>query len=186
MRVIRPVAAVFFLAILFASTAGSGSAQEATADATPGGPSEGYPVAIHEGTCEEPTTEPAWEIGDAVSIGVDQDEPDIVGPALTRTITVAGSDLDFTLDSVADSSYVIAVHASPDDQQTLVACGQIAGIRVDGKLVVALVPIGESEVTGIAILDEDNAGVLDLGDDQTRVTVYVTVPGDEEDGTPVA
>jgi hypothetical protein len=185
MRLIRSIVPVFLLAILFATTAGSGASQEATVDATPGGPSEGYPVAIHEGTCEEPTAEPAWEIGDAVSIGVDQDDPEVIGPALTQTITVASSDLDFNLDSVADSDYVIAVHASPDDMGTLVACGQIAGIKVDGQLVVALASVGESEVTGIAILNEDNAGILDLGEDQTQVTVYAVAPDDDE-ATPAA
>jgi len=185
MRLLRPVVTVFLFAILVVSTAGTGVAQEATVEATPGGPSEGYPVAIHEGTCDEPTMEPAWELGDAVSVGVEQDEPEVIGPALTRTITGVSSDVDFSLDSVADTDYVIAVHASPQDQGTLVACGQIAGIKVEGQLVVALAPVGDSEVTGIAILDEDEAGVLDLAEGQTRVTVYAVAPGDDE-ATPVA
>jgi hypothetical protein len=186
MRLVRLIATVFLLAILFASTAGSGAAQEATADATPGGPTEGYPVAIHEGSCDEPMTEPAWEIGNAVAVGVDQDEPDVIGSALTRTIAATSSELDFSLDSANETDYVIAIHASPEDQETVVACGQVTGIRAEGKLVVALAPVGESEVTGIAIFDEDTGGLLDLGEDQTQVTVYIVVPSDGDEATPPA
>lgn len=182
MRSVRLLSVMVGLSMLFGSTALIGAAQEAT----PGGPSEGYPVALHEGSCTEPVAEAAWQLDNAVSIGVDQDEPEVVGPALTRTVTSTSSAVDFNLDSVADSSYVIAVHASPDEFGTIVACGQIAGIKVDGKLVVALVPMGDSQVNGIAILDEDNGGVLGLGEDQTQITVYITVPDDDGEATPVA
>lgn len=159
-----------------------GAAQEAT----PGGPSEGYPVAIHEGTCDAPGAEAAWQIDDALSIGVNEDEPNVIGLALTRTVTSASGALDFTLDSVAGSDYVVAVHASPDEFGTVVACGQIAGIKVDGKLVIALIPVGESEVNGIAILDEDDEGFLGLDEDQTHLTAYIVVPGDDDQATPTA
>ena len=186
LRAIRPAIALFLLAILCITTVGSAASQEATADATPGGPSEGYPVSIHEGTCDNPTAEVAWEIGDAVSVGVNEDEPDVIGSSVTRPVAEVSKDLDFKLDSVAESDHVIAVHASRDDMGTLVACGEIAGIRVDGKLVVALAPVGDSQVSGIAILDEDTGGILGLGGDKTRVTAYLVVPNEEDAATPDA
>jgi len=186
MSLLRPIVAIFMLAVLLASTAASGAAQEATADATPGGPSEGYPVAIHEGSCDQPTTEPAWEIGNAVTFGVDQDQPDVIGSAVTRIVAATSSDLDFSLDSANDTDYVIAIHASPEDQDTIVACGQVAGIRSEGQLVVSLAAVGESEVSGIAIFDEDSNGGLGLSEGQTRVTVYIVVPSDGDEATPVA
>jgi hypothetical protein len=185
MPIFRPVVAIFMLAMLFVSTAAVGAAQEATADATPGGPSEGYPVAIHEGSCDQPTTEPAWELGDAVAFGVEQ-EPDVIGSAITQTIAATSSDLDFSLDSANDTDYVIAVHASAEDQDTIVACGQVAGIRSEGRLVVSLAAVGESEVTGVAIFDEDSGGLLGLGEGQTQVTVYIVVPSDGDEATPSA
>jgi hypothetical protein len=184
-RSIRAILAVFLVSLFFGSTVGSAVAQEAAAEATPGGPSEGYPVSIHEGTCAEPTSEPAWEIGTALSIGVGQEEPEVVGAALTRTITATSNDLDLNIDSVVESDHLIAVHASPEEENVLVACGQIAGIKVNGELVVALVPVGDSQVNGIAIINEDSAGMLELEEGQSRVIVYVVTP-DNESATPEA
>ncbi len=161
-------------------------AQDATVEATPGGPSEGYPVAIHEGSCTDPQAEPAGQLDDAISVGVDQDDPEVVGNELTRPVTDTSGALDVNMDDLSGTQHVIAVHASPDEFGTLVACGEIAGIVEDGKLVVALAPVGDSGVSGIAILDRDDAGFLDLGEDQTQVTVYIVVPGDEDEGTPVS
>ena len=60
----------------------------------------------------------------------------------------------------------------------LVACGQIAGIREEGKLVVALAEVGDSAASGIAILEE--------ADDRVELTVYIIVPSDEDVATPAA
>ena len=161
-------------------------AQDATVEATPGGPSEGYPVAIHEGSCTDPVAEPAWQLDDALSVGVDQDDPDVVGSEMTRPVTDTEGTLDVNFDDLTGTEHVIAVHASKDQFGTLVACGGIAGITEDGKLVIALAPVGDSGVSGIAIVDRDDAGLFDLGEDQTKVTVYIVVPGDEDEGTPVS
>ena len=170
-----------FLRVLLALISGLGlvktaTAQDSTVEATPGGPSEGYPIAIHEGTCNNPVAEPAWQIDDAVSIGVDQEEPEVIGLQASRVVTEATGTVDVSLDDLGGSEHVVAVHASPDEFGTLVACGHIAGIKDDGQLVIALAPVGESEVSGIAVLQEDG--------DQTELTVYVVPPSDEAEGTP--
>jgi len=74
----------------------------------------------------------------------------------------------------------------PKDQDAVVACGQVTGIRDDGKLVAALASVGESEVTGIAMFDEDIGGWLDLSEAQALVTVYLVVPSDGDKATPPA
>jgi hypothetical protein len=161
-------------------------AQESTVEATPGGPSEGYPVAIHEGTCDNPSAEPAWQLDDALSIGVGQEDPEVVGAEVTRPVAATSGALDVSFDDLTGSEYVVAVHASPDEFGTLAACGGIAGIVEDGKLVIALAPVGASGVSGVAILDRDDAGFLDLGEDQTQLSAYIVVPGDEDEATPVS
>jgi hypothetical protein len=169
--IISCIALVFSLGSMSAMTL----AQEASPVATPHGPSEGYPVALHEGTCDELTSEPAWQLDDAVAVGVTDEgveQDDVVGPEVAVTVVGAAGAIDATLNDLAGGSYVIAVHASPDDFDTVIACGQVAGVKTDGKIVVALVPVGESTFAGIAIVDEDTAGVLDLGEGQTQVTVY--------------
>jgi hypothetical protein len=150
-------------------------AQDASPEATPHGPSEGYPVAVHEGTCDELVSEPAWQLDDAVAIGVGDDgvdQDDVIGPEVGATVVGSAGAIDSTLDDLAGGSYVVAVHASPDNFDTVIACGQVAGVKTEGKIVVALVPVGKSTFAGVAIVDEDSAGVLDLGEDQAQVTVY--------------
>jgi hypothetical protein len=182
----RAVILLLFVVAMALGGAPSVAAQDATAEATPGGPSEGYPIAIHEGTCDSPGAEPAWQLDDAVSVGVDEDEPEVLGSEAIRNVTQASGAIDVTLDDLGGSDYIVAVHASPDAFGTLAACGQVAGIKEDGKLIVALIAVGDAAVYGIAILDQDDAGVLELGDDQTYLTVYVIPPSNDEEATPAA
>jgi len=175
------VSALFVLALTL-----GGVTAVAAQDATPTGPSEGYPVAIHEGTCDDPTAEPAWQVDPAVTVGVDQDDPEIIGTSVTSNVSTSSSAIDVSLDDLGGSDHIVAIHASSEEFGTLVACGQVAGVKDDEKLVVALTPVGDSGVYGIAILDEDEAGFFDLGEDQTQLTVYVIPPTDDSAATPVA
>jgi len=72
------------------------------------------------------------------------------------------------------------------ENATIDACGAIVGPKQDGKLVVALTAVGDSKVSGIAILDEDNSGVLGLGRDQVQVTVYLVDQASGSSATPAA
>ncbi len=153
-------------------------AQEATPEATAVVPSDGYPVAIHQGTCEEPVAEPAWLFDNAVQPGTrDDDNGDADNVVGTTTTTAVVSEtsmtIDFQLEDLANDGHVVAVHASSDEFGTILACGQIAGLVDDGRLIVPLTPVDDGTVVGIAVIDEDESGFFDLSDDQTQVTVYV-------------
>ncbi len=164
------------LALMGVGLTASVSAQQATPQASPAPtPSEGYPVAIHQGTCDNPGSEAAWQLDNAIAVGAgdEESEPEVVGPEITTTVSQTSGAIDFVLNDLAAEEHVVAVHASDEEFGTIVACGQVAGIKDDGKVVVALAPVGESTVAGIAIFDEDNAGMFDLEEDQTQVTVYV-------------
>ena len=160
-------------------------AQDSTPEATPHGPSEGYPVAIHEGTCDDLVASPAWQLDNAVAVGASEDA-EVIGPEADATVVSAVGTIDSTLDDLGGGTFAIAVHASPDDFDTVIACGQVAGAKTEGKLVVALVPVEESTFAGVAIFDEDDAGILDLGEDQTHVTVYGFEERLAEPATPAA
>lgn len=167
---------------------GSAIAQEASPGATPTGPSEGYPVAIHQGTCDDLTEQPKFTMDNANTIGADSDNGDDIetvgnGPAIPMVMSVSGK-IDSTLDDLANDINAIVVHKSADEYDQIVACGNIAGVKDDGKVVVALNSQNDSSIVGIAIVNQDNSGVLDLGDDQVGVTVYVFDTQDTGDATP--
>jgi len=144
-----------------------------------------HPVAVHEGTCDDPVAQPAAEVADTAAIGAGSDDPEVVGEPTGPGILEANATIDGSLDDFTGAPHVIAVHASATDYDTIVACGQIAGVKEDGKLVVALTPVDESGVTGIATLDEDTSGVLGLGDDELKITVYL-IHESESPATPAA
>jgi len=152
---------------------GTVAAQDATPEATPGGPVGGFPVAVHQGTCQDPTAQPAFDIGNATAPGTDQpEELETIGEQSGPILVVSQGTIDSSLDDLGQGN-VIAVHASPDDFETIVACGGIAGAKADGRVAIPLAPAGESTTVGVAILEEDG--------DQTQATVYIfdTLPPDE-------
>lgn len=175
MRLSRSLTALFVALSLglLSFGAATATAQEATPSGTPGGPTEGYPVAIHAGTCDNITAQPAWDVANATGAGVDDSKVDTIGVVAGAPLLEANGTVDVKLDDLGHEPYVIAVHASANDYNTIVACGQIAGVKKDGKLAIALAPVGQSTVVGVATLDSDNSGVLGLGKDQTKVTAYV-------------
>lgn len=130
-----------------------------------------YPVAIHQGSCAQPTAQPAYDIGNTKPIG--SSDSKTVGQASGVPVLEISKTIDAKLDDVANGGNVMAIHASPEDYGTIIACGQIAGPKVDGKVTIALQPVEQSTVVGIATLSEDSSGVLGLGKDQIQVTVDV-------------
>jgi hypothetical protein len=124
-----------------------------------------YPVAVHQGTCESPTAQPAYELDNAAPYGEGVDGAEVLGTSATSPVLSVNGSIDVSLDDVVNGTHVIAVHASPETFGTIVACGGIAGTLADGKLVVALQPVGDSTLSGIAILEEG---------DETNVTIYLT------------
>lgn len=171
--------AMSFSLLGFGSSVAAQSTPAATADAA-----TGYPVAIHQGTCDAPTAQPAWEVANTSVITASSDS--IVGNKTGIAVNEATGKVDVKLDDLGNQPYVLAVHASAQDYATIVACGSIVGPKVDGKLVVALTAVGDSKVSGIAILDADTSGVLGLGNDQVQVTVYIIDTNATASATPAA
>ncbi|HEY8445634.1 MAG TPA: cupredoxin domain-containing protein [Thermomicrobiales bacterium] len=146
------------------------------------GPS--LPVAIHQGTCDQPVAETAFELGNAMTFGLEADEEDdepqadeIRGTSPDVPVLRAQATIDATFDDLLDQPHLIAVHESTQAMGTIIACGNLGGVVDDGRLAVAILPTQEGGPTGVAILDEDTEGILGIGEDQVRIAVYLVSAG---------
>jgi len=142
------------------------------------------PVAIHQGTCTSPVGQPAYMLEDATPWGSGDEAPTVVGTNPGPPVAVSQSEISASLDDLTTTPYVVAVHASADDYGTIVACGQIAGIEHAGALVIQLAAAGDSTVSGIAVIEQNDGLHLNLGDDRNiqitedklAITVYLMRP----------
>jgi 3-mercaptopyruvate sulfurtransferase SseA len=142
-----------------------------------------HPVAIHAGTCDDFDPEPRFDLG-VVTPEIQQLEADtapgdrpegLVGfpapvPVASLTATISATFGDIFTD---DEPHVLVVHQMPDLSTEADACGELGGLEVDGRIVLGLRPVDDSGFAGVAVLDEDDAGFLGLGDDEVNVTVYL-------------
>ena len=145
----------------------------------------GYPVAIHAGNCPTPNETPAYEVGATLPWGLDETaDNEIIGGDVLHVSNTISEPLDNFLQQ--GQPFAVVVN-SPDEDATMVACGDIDNLVVNGQLAIALEPVGGSGVTGIALLDNDAQGFLGLGGDETQVTAYVLAgPGASAPGTATA
>lgn len=164
--------AVMALLTLLMLGVAPGLAQQATPTPPPGSPpaSSGgeLPVAVHPGTCPQPTPEPEFTLTNTIVAGSEVAEAEVVGETPGPSVLASSSAADIALADLAGSPRVIAVHQSPDEFGTLVACGTIAGLLSDGTMTVSLQEVEGSGISGVAILQEDG--------DQTNISVYVLSP----------
>lgn len=180
----RLLATIAAVALLIAGAAGT-----AAQDATPGPVSRGaaYPVSIHLGTCQAPVAQPVGEVVDTTVAGAEEGA-EFAGARTGAPVLVATTEVDGPLATFTISPHVVAVHASPQDYGTIVACGEIAGYDNDGTIIFPIRGVGDAAVSGVAILSEDEtlldkllAGIdesLVISDDTLSLTVFV-IAGDE-------
>lgn len=182
-----PLVAVLAAASLLAASLVAVAAQESTPTAgSLGQPS--YPVSIHAGTCDNLTAQPLGPTLDTEVAGIDGGER--FGISDAAPVLAASGTVDHSMDDLTGTPHVVAVHASPEDYGTVVACGEIAGYVDDGQLVFALRSVDGSGVSGIAILDDQPSFLsdvladldldldLDLGSHELSLTVLVIPPGE--------
>jgi hypothetical protein len=136
---------------------------EGTASPAPA-TTESYPVAIHEGSCANPTAEPAYKIGDIRGFidGNNQVIPrdQYKGTLTTPPVLTSGVGIEPKLDDLLGSQpYVILVHKSAQDYTTYIACGELGGVVANDQLVVALRPLNDSGYYGVAVLSRPGAAL---------------------------
>jgi plastocyanin len=173
-------------------------------EATTPAAGEGDPpvAALHPGDCADSEAAPIADLGVLAPYGAaqGQDAATYRGvqtdalPVLSTNVT-----LDLPFDNVFSEQqpHALAIHQNAASFGTLLACGEVAGAEIDGRVVIGLRPLNESGYAGVAMLDDDDAGFLGLGEDQTQITIYLisdlttapqtdAVPADEAEATPVA
>jgi hypothetical protein len=151
--------------------------------ATP--PPAAHPVAIHQGTCQQPVAEPAYDLGTAGPPTDEQGQPIPPQGVLTAPplLEAAAEDVEYNLGDLLASGqpYVVIVHQSAEEFTTYLACGELAGPFVDNQLEIALRPVGNAGFAGVATFEG--------GDDTTTSVVYVItellgLSGGQTAGTP--
>lgn len=161
-------------------------AQDATPSATKVDDAVVHPVSIHQGTCDEPVPQPVGQTADSQIVGLDDDAL-FIGATSQPPVVSARLDFDGTIDDLTETPHVVAVHTSPQEYGSIVACGEIAGFEHDGTLVIPVLGTNDSGVSGIAVVSQERSlidralGELDpslrLTDDSVSISVYL-IPAD--------
>jgi plastocyanin len=128
--------------------AGGLTAQEAIASP--------HPSHVHAGSCAELDPNPAYPLADVAPVSAD---------AESGAIEVGTTTIEAMLDELLAGPHAINVHASNEDIATYIACGDIAGPVVDGRLAIGLYEQNGSGYSGVAVLAAADGG--------TEVTVYL-------------
>ncbi|MFN8620843.1 MAG: hypothetical protein U0869_08885 [Chloroflexota bacterium] len=120
-----------------------------------------HPAHIHDGLCPDP--------GDIVQplsdVVVGTDKP--VGVASAVPVEVSASKVPMSLNDILNGQRSINVHASADDMNTYIACGDIGGQMLgDNAIAIGLQELNGSGHQGVAWL-QDN------GDGSTNVQVFL-------------
>ncbi|CAN5527011.1 hypothetical protein BH09CHL1_BH09CHL1_30390 [soil metagenome] len=117
-----------------------------------------HPAHVHTGDCSAPG--------------------DVVAPLtnLTGDTTLASSDspVELTLADMLATPHSIVVHESDENIGNYLACGNIAGVTVDGELVIALGELNGSGYEGLAGIEPADAGGSEIW---VTVTGQATVEG---------
>ncbi len=145
--------------VAVAQEATPGSSPPAPTGATPPPVTQVYPVALHQGSCPAPEAEPVVDPRDAQVFGSTAEEPQQVGtsqfpPALTAQLV-----FELGIQDVTSVPHAIAVHQSPEEFGTVIACGDIAGIVAEGVLIVPIRPVNQGTVAGTATIQEEEGNI---------------------------
>jgi len=125
------------------------------------------PVAVHEGVCGQTIPDPVHELNSLVPFGQNEDGTmsEVVGSVPALPVLFQEDSIEGSFDDFRAQPYAIAIHESRETFGTLVACADIGGPLVDGRMVLAIRSLASSGFAGIAIVEEDDEGL--------KITTYV-------------
>ena len=135
------------------------------------------PAHIHSGTCEE-LGDVVYPLNDVTGVTIQGSpvaspivenpaSPEVVqGEVVIESIT----EVDASLDDILGAEHAVNVHASAENIDVYIACGDITGEPTDGMLAIDLEEQNDSGWAGGAVL-EDN------GDGTTTVTITLQDTG---------
>ena len=152
-----PVAALLTVATLTVAAGAPLTRAQGAGDAP-------HPAHIHSGTCEN-LGDIVVPLGDVQLLTAGEAFGAASAVPVEESVTEAG----MSLSDILAAPHAINIHQSADAIQVYIACGDIGGRVVDGRLTIGLQEIDGSGHSGVAVLDTD--------DDQTEVTVYLANRG---------
>ena len=148
------------------------------------------PVDIHSGTCDDFLTEPAYDGGaitpttleevrddeafgagildddEAGVTGVDLDDDDAIGDdeviaPIDEDAEIGFAEADIEPGVDATEPYIVALHAGPEQYETILACGSINAVEEldEDRLVVPLQPVDDSQLFGYSVIEDDGASI---------------------------
>lgn len=129
---------------------------------------EGFPVGIHSGDCTNWTVEPAYDADVFQQTNVAAPDEQAPGDQSAATPPAAAAlgpmhkvegelgedDSGQTL--LDEGPYIVGVHESAENYETLVACGPVLEIIEGDDLLVPLKPVGDSNYTGTVLINREN------------------------------
>ena len=168
-RILASMASISAIFALVAGIVMSGSLAGAQVSGTPTIPEDDVPrpAHIHAGTCEE-LGEVIYPLGELTGLTIqgspvaspvveDPASPEVVqGEVVIESIT----EVDATLDELLEEEHAINVHASPDNLDVYIACGNITGEPTDGMLRIDVNELNDSGFAGFAVLESNEEGTI--------------------------
>lgn len=124
-----------------------------------------HPVHIHSGTCSE-LGEIVAPLNDVAPIA----GGDVSGSELASPVELSVSEVSIPLADILAAPHAVNVHESAENIGDYIACGEIGGPVVDGKLAIGLREINGSDQSGVAVLEAD-------ANNDTDVTIYLVEEG---------
>ncbi len=107
---------------------------------------------------------------------LDEDEVIAIAAAPESIVWRVESEIDATFDELFGSPEVLAIHQSPDNYGTIVACGDLSTVQFaddQDEVLVALSPVNNADYYGYAVFQRDTGNVPVFGENVTGVTVYL-------------
>ncbi len=124
-----------------------------------------HPVHVHSGSCDD-LGDIVVPLDDVVAVA----EGTLEGAGSAVPVMLSDTEVDLPLAAILAAPHAINVHESAENIGEYVACGDIGGRVIDGKLAIGLQEINGSDLSGVAVLEADD-------DDETDITIYLTEEG---------
>lgn len=124
-----------------------------------------HPAHIHSGSCND--------LGDIVYPLTDialATAGEVFGAASAVPVEQSETTIQASLTDILAAPHAVNIHESAGAIQNYIACGDIGGRVIDGKLLIGLQELRDSGHQGVAVLDGSSA-------DATTVTVYLANRG---------
>ena len=124
-----------------------------------------HPVTINAGTCAElgEVVIPLGDAGDHLPIDGVASAGEAQGSETAVQVDGSLTKVSLAFADLIGQPHAIALHASADDIDTVIACGDIGGKAMGTQFPVGLAQVDASGTWGVAILQDNGDGTTEVG-----------------------